>query len=132
MITVNGEKPSREFFWKYNIAYNMLSIQDVVDALSSLKDEIPKERELSNIPFGLIGKDGRPHILFGDSKENHLVWALHKALPILIDFSEGTGIVVAKSSDLYKELEALEKENSELKDRLSKVKKLIENNKEDA
>lgn len=130
MIVSNKDNHEDElrFLRDHSLVKNVLSVQDVIDMLSSLKP--PAERSLNNIPFGIIGKNGKAQILYGDSKENRLIVALNKALPILLNFKENTGIIISDKDALYKELDSLRKENSELKDKLSQIKSLIDNNKD--
>ena len=114
-----------EQFWSTGITKNMVSVQDVIDILSALTP--PKGRTLSDIPFGFINTKGRPVILFDKDKESILSFGITKAFPILLDFKRKGAIVVPNTDDLIKEKEALEKENMELKNKLSEISKLCLN-----
>ena len=114
-----------EQFWATGIAKNIVSVQDVIDILSALTP--PKGRTLSNIPFGFINTKGRPMILFDENKESVLSFGITRAFPVLLDFKRKGAVVVPNTDDLIKEKEALEKENMELKNKLSEISKLCLN-----
>ena len=116
---------TKEQFWGTGITKNMVSVQDVIDTLSAL---IPPEgRTLSNIPFGFINTKGKPIILLDENKESILSFGITRAFPVFLDFKRKGAIVVLNTDNLIKEKEALEKENSELKSKLSKISELCLN-----
>lgn len=123
MITVNGEKATLDFIRKYNLTYNMVSVQEIIDELSSLKP--PEGRDLGNVPFGLLDKNGHPRIIYEEDRKNFFAIALHKAFPVLMNFSKGVGTIISSKDEVYKELETLRKENEILKSRLSRVKDIV-------
>ena len=102
---------------------DLLSVQDVIDMLQNL--ELPKEKTLKDIPFGVINIDDIVTIFIGTSKENRLLYSVQKAMPILLNFKENIGIIISDKDDLYKELKLLKKENSSLKDKLNSIKNKI-------
>ena len=114
-----------EQFWSTGMTKNMVSVQDVIDILSKLTP--PEGRTLSNIPFGFINTKGRPVILFDENKESILSFGITRAFPVLLDFKRKGAIVVLNTDDLIKEKEALEKEITELKNKLSEISKLCLN-----
>ena len=114
-----------EQFWATGMTKNIVSVQDVIDILSALTP--PKGRTLSNIPFGFINTKGKPVILFDENKESILSFGITKALPVFLDFKRKGAIVVHNTDDLIKEKEALEKEITELKNKLSEISKLCLN-----
>ena len=103
----------------------MVSVQDVIDILSALTP--PEGRTLSNIPFGFINTKGRPIILLDENKNEILSFGITRAFPVLLDFKRKGAIVVPNTDSLIKEKESLEKENMELKNKLSKISKLCLN-----
>ena len=114
-----------EQFWGTGMTKHMVSVQDVIDILSALTP--PKGRTLSNIPFGFINTKGKPVILFDENKESILSFGITKAFPIFLDFKRKGAIVVPNTDGLIKEKEALEKEITELKNKLSEISKLCLN-----
>ena len=114
-----------EQFWATGITKNIVSVQDVIDILSALTP--PKGRTLSNIPFGFINTKGKPVILCDENKESILSFGITKAFPVFLDFKRKGAIVVPNTDNLIKEKEALEKENMELKNKLSEISKLCLN-----
>ena len=66
-------------------------------------------------------------ILFDKDKESILSFGITKAFPIFLDFKRKGAIVVPNTDNLIKEIESLEKENAELKNKLSKISKLCLN-----
>ena len=116
---------TKEQFWVTGIAKNIVSVQDVIDILSALTP--PKGRTLSNIPFGFINTKGKPVILFDENKESILSFGITKAFPVFLDFKRKGAIVVPNTDSLNQEKEALEKENMELKNKLSEISKLCLN-----
>lgn len=114
-----------EQFWVTGIAKNIVSVQDVIDILSALTP--PKGRTLSNIPFGFINTKGKPVILFDENKKNILSFGITKAFPVFLDFKRKGAIVIPNTDDLIKEKEALEKEITELKNKLSEISELCLN-----
>ena len=114
-----------EQFWGTGMTKNMVFVQDVIDILSKLTP--PEGRTLSNIPFGFINTKGKPVILFDENKESILSFGITKAFPVLLDFKRKGAIVVLNTDDLIKEKEALEKEITELKNKLSEISKLCLN-----
>ena len=116
---------TKEQFWGTGMSKNMVSVQDVIDVLSALTP--PKGRTLSNIPFGFINTKGRPVILFDENKKSILSFGITRAFPVLLDFKRKGAIVVPNTDDLIKEKEALEKEITELKNKLSEISKLCLN-----
>ena len=116
---------TKEQFWVTGIAKNIVSVQDVIDILSALTP--PKGRTLSNIPFGFINTKGKPVILFDENKESILSFGITKAFPVFLDFKRKGAIVVPNTDDLIKEKEALEKEITELKNKLSEISELCLN-----
>lgn len=116
---------TKEQFWVTGIAKNIVSVQDVIDILSALIP--PKGRTLSNIPFGFINTKGKPVILFDENKESILSFGITKAFPVFLDFKRKGAIVVPNTDDLIKEKEALEKEITELKNKLSEISELCLN-----
>ena len=116
---------TEEQFLGTGTSKNIVSVQDVIDILSEL---IPPEgRTLSNIPFGFINTKGRPTILFAENKKEILSFGITKAFPVFLDFKRKGAVVVNNTDDLIKEKEALEKENMELKNKLSKISELCLN-----
>lgn len=116
---------NKEQFWSTGITKNIVSVQDVIDTLSAL--EPPKGRTLSNIPFGFINTKGKPVILFDENKESVLSFGLTKAFPVFLDFKRKGAVIVPNTDDLIKEKEALEKEITKLKNRLSEISELCLN-----
>lgn len=116
---------TKEQFWGTGIIKNMVSIQDVIDILSALTP--PKGRTLSNIPFGFINTKGKLIVLFDENKEKILSFGVSKAFPVFLDFKRSGAIVVPNTDSLIKENESLEKENMELKNKLSEISKLCLN-----
>lgn len=114
-----------EQFWGTGMTKNMVSVQDVIDILSALTP--PEGRTLSNIPFGFINTKGRPVILFDENKKSVLSFGITKAFPVFLDFKRKGAIVVPNTDDLIKEKEALEKEITEFKNKLSEISKLCLN-----
>ena len=119
------EFDTKEQFWVTGIAKNIVSVQDVIDILSTLTP--PKGRTLSNIPFGFINTKGKPVILFDENKESILSFGITRAFPVLLDFKRKGAVIVSNTDDLIKEKEALEKENMKLKNKLSEISKLCLN-----
>ena len=116
---------TKEQFWSTGITKNMVSVQDVIDTISALVP--PEGRTLSNIPFGFINTKGRPIILFDENKKGILSFGITNAFPVFLDFKRKGAIIVSNTDDLIKEREVLEKENIELKNKLSKISKLCLN-----
>lgn len=116
---------NKEQFWGTGISKNMVSIQDVIDILSALTP--PKGRTLSNIPFGFINTKGKLIVLFDENKEKILSFGISKAFPVFLDFKRCGAIVVPNTDSLIKEKESLEKEITELKNKLSEISKLCLN-----
>ena len=116
---------NEEQFLGTGMTKNMVSIQDVIDILSALTP--PKGRTLSNIPFGFINTKGKPVILFDENKESILSFGITKAFPVFLDFKRKGAIVVPNTDDLIKEKEALEKEITKLKNKLSEISELCLN-----
>ena len=110
---------TKEQFWVTGIAKNIVSVQDVIDTLSALTP--PKGRTLSNIPFGFINTKGKPVILFDENKKSILSFGITKAFPVFLDFKRKGAIIVPNTDDLIKEKEALEKEITKLKNKLSEI-----------
>lgn len=116
---------NEEKFLGTGMTKNMVSIQDVIDILSTLTP--PKGRTLSNIPFGLINTKGEPILLFDENKEKILSYGISRAFPVFLNLKRSGAIVVPNTDSLIKEKESLEKENMELKNKLSKISKLCLN-----
>lgn len=116
---------NEEKFLGTGMTKNMVSIQDVIDILSALTP--PKGRTLSNIPFGFINTKGEPILLFDENREKILSFGISRAFPVFLDFKRSGAIVVPNTDSLIKEKESLEKENMELKNKLSKIYKLCLN-----
>lgn len=114
-----------EQFLGTGMAKNIVSIQDVIDILSALTP--PKGRTLSNMPFGFINTKGKLIVLFDENKEKILSFGISKAFPVFLDFKRSGAIVVPNTDSLIKEKESLEKENMELKNKLSEISKLCLN-----
>lgn len=114
-----------EQFLGTGITKNMVSVQDVIDILSALTP--PEGRTLSNIPFGFINTKGKLIVLFDENKEKILSFGISKALPVFLDFKRSGAIIVPNTDSLIKEKESLEKENMELKNKLSEISKLCLN-----
>ena len=114
-----------EQFYGTGMTKNMVSVQDVIDILSKLTP--PEGRTLSNIPFGFINTKGRPVILFDENKESILSFGITKAFPVFLDFKRKGAVIVSNTDDLIKEKEVLEKEITELKNKLSEISKLCLN-----
>ena len=116
----------KEIALKYGFPIDVITIQDVINNLSSIK--LPKGRKLNTIPFGIINKVGKTFILREglDKHDNHLRYALTLGgleITPLLDFRKDVGIVISDKDDLYKELEYLRKENTKLKNKLERIKK---------
>lgn len=128
MIKYNGNDEERlEFLRKNGLTLDVLTIQDVIDCLSSFTP--PKGRSLSDIPFGLMTSNKKPVVLFGDSKNNVLLVTLTKAMPILLNYKDNSGFVISSKDALLKEIKSIKNENKRLKaiiDKLAKVAKDIE------
>ena len=128
MIKYNGTDEERlEFLIKNGLALNVLTIQDVIDCLSSFTP--PNERSLSDIPFELMTSNKNPVVLFGDSKNNVLLVALTRAMPVLLNYKDNSGFVISSKDALLKEIKSIKNENKRLKaiiDKLAKVAKDIE------
>ena len=128
MIKYNGTDEERlEFLIKNGLALNVLTIQDVIDCLSSFTP--PNGRSLSDIPFGLMTSNKNPVVLFGDSKNNVLLVALTRAMPVLLNYKDNSGFVISSKDALLKEIKSIKNENKRLKaiiDKLAKVAKDIE------
>lgn len=116
---------TKEQFWGTGMSKNMVSVQDVIDILSALTP--PEGRTLSNIPFGFINTKGKPTILLDENKKEILSFGITKAFPVFLNFKRKGAIVVPNTDNLIKEMESLEKENKELKNKLSKISKLCLN-----
>lgn len=114
---------TKEQFWSTGMSKNIVSVQDVIDILSALTP--PEGRTLSNIPFGFINTKGKPIILSG--KAEILSFGITRAFPVFLDFKRKGAIIVPNTDNLIKEIESLEKENAELKNKLSKISKLCLN-----
>lgn len=124
MIVYSEDKEKQyEFLVRTRMTSDILSVQDVIDMLNNLP--VPEGRTLSNIPFGIVNEEGKPIILHGDSKKNHLLFMIHKALPVLLDFRNDTGIILSDRSKLYKRLKCLAEENKNLKKKLSTIENII-------
>ena len=116
----------KEIALKYGFPIDVITVQDVINNLSSIK--LPKGIKLNTVPFGIINKEGKIFMLREglDKHDNHLRGALtlgSLGITPLLDFRKDVGIVISDKDDLYKELEYLRKENTELKNKLERIKK---------
>ena len=116
----------KEIALKYGFPIDVITIQDVINNLSSIK--VPKGRKLNTVPFGIINKEDTIFMLREglDKHDNHLRCAFALGgleVAPLLDFRKDVGIVISDKDDLYKELEYLRKENTKLKNKLERIKK---------
>ena len=65
--------------------------------------------------------------MFDENKESILSFGISRAFPVFLDFKRKGAIVIPNTDSLIKEKESLEKEITELKNKLSEISKLCLN-----
>lgn len=109
------------------VTKNMISVQEVIDILQSIANRLPEGRTLSNTPFCIRNGDKKT-ITFNDQFKDKLVLLLLGSYATFLNLVDADAFIISTKDDLYIELKKLKKENATLKNKLSKINKLVKNN----